>query len=184
MKKLSKDLKRILAALAHQDAGEYLSMHEKMAVLGYGPESRKKPLTSASKKEIKPVTRRIAFITDSRGTGSPLDYAIEAATRQDANIDLLVHGTADSAKISALENQIREAGLESHRVPISVNVIDGIVNYINSHPSLIFLVSIPEDSAARALMEKVIPKHGNRLFVPLVLIEDRSSAIPIRQSVV
>lgn len=183
MKKLSKDLKRILAALAHQDAGEFLSMHEKMAVLGYGSESRKKPLTSVRKKEIQPVIRRIAFITDGRGTGSPLDYAIDAATRQGANIDLLVHGTADSAKISALENQIREAALECHRVQISVNVIDGIVNYIDSHPSLIFLVLMPDDSAAKALMERIIPKHGSRLFVPLVLIEDQSPAVPGRQSV-
>ena len=35
VKKLSKDLKRMLSALAYQDAGDYLSMHDKMQVLGY-----------------------------------------------------------------------------------------------------------------------------------------------------
>ena len=35
MKNLSKDLKRMLSALAYQDADDYLSMHEKMAVLAY-----------------------------------------------------------------------------------------------------------------------------------------------------
>ena len=36
MKRLSDGLKKMLAGLAHQDAGEFLSMSEKMNVLGYG----------------------------------------------------------------------------------------------------------------------------------------------------
>lgn len=181
MKKLSNDLKKILTGLAYQDAGEFLSMHEKMKVLGYGPETRKEPL-AAPRKVVRPATKRIALISDGRGLGAPLDYAIDACLRQDARIDLLVHGAMDTEGISALEKQVQKAGLDCQRIKLGVNAVEDIVDYICNHPSLIFLVAMPDDAAARVLIEEVIPQRGGRIPVPLVLIEKHTSVGVHKQS--
>ena len=175
--KLSNDLKKMLSGLAYQNAGEALSMREKLSVLGYDTESEDK--TSAPKLSVagKPATKRIALISDGRGLGAPLDYAIETCSRQNAKIDLLVHDLVDTANISALEYQIREAGLDCQRIHLGVNTIDDLVHYICNHPSLIFLVAMPDDAVAKILVEDVIPKRGGRIHVPMVLIEDRSSVV-------
>ena len=182
MKGLSDALKKMLTGLAHQDAGEFLSAHEKMEILGYGPETGKE-LSKAPEKTVKrPVSKRIAVISDGRGFGAPLAYAIDACLRQDARIDLLFHGAIDTKSISLLEQQIQQAGLECQRIRLGVNVVDDIVDYIHSQPTLIFLVAMPDDTAARVLIEEVIPRHGGRVPVPLVLIEEKSASPSVQKT--
>jgi hypothetical protein len=181
MIKLSDDLKRILSGLASQDAGEFLSMHEKMKVLGIGSETRLKPSAPPLNLVKKPATYRIAFVSDGRGVGAPLDYAIGACLRQGAKIDLLIHGTTDAASVSALESQVRAAGLDCHHIQLGMEPVEDIIDYISNHPSLIFLVALQDDDAAKVLIE-VTPMRGGRIRVPLVLIEDRSSTRPVEQS--
>lgn len=181
MKKLSKDLKRMLAGLAYQDAGDFLSRSEKMKVLGNKSENRAKPATPG-KVGLAAVTKRIAFISNGRGFGAPLDYAIDACVRQNAQIDLLLHGTADIKTYSALEKKIQDAGVTMQRIQIAVNAVDDIVEYINKHPSLIYLIAMPDDDVARLLIEEVLPRRRSRIQIPLVLIEDRMTATLAKQS--
>lgn len=123
MAKLSEELKKMLAGLAHQDAGEFLSMHDRMNVLGYGPGIREKPLAAHRKVVRRPATKRIALISDGRGLGAPLDYAIDACLRQDAQIDLLTHGAIDTESISVLEKQVQQAGLDCQHIQLGKNVV-------------------------------------------------------------
>lgn len=182
MTKLSDSLKRALSGLAYQDAGEFLPMHEKMKMLGMTQEAKGMRASSAPSATRKPAIHRIALISDGRGEGAPIEYVIEACLRQNARIDLLTHGTVDTARISSLENQIRAAGLDYHRIQLGVNPIDDIVNYINNYPALDFLVAMPDDEVAKVLIEEEIPKRGGRICVPLVLIEDRSLRPSVKQS--
>lgn len=173
MKKLSDDLKRMLSGLAYQDAGEFMPIREKMYVLGFASEIKEKSSAIPQQVVPRPVSKRIGLISDGRGLGAPLSYAIDACLRQDARIDLLVHGSIDRASIPALENQVQQMGIECQRIQLGKNAVDSISEYISSHPSLIFLVSMPDDSAARTLMEESFHTRGRRIPVPLVLIEDR-----------
>ncbi|MES9858058.1 MAG: hypothetical protein ABW166_15875 [Sedimenticola sp.] len=182
MTKLSDSLKQMLSGLAYQDAGDYLSMSDKMEVLGYGAKSRLKPSLPHQSVAENVVTRRIALITDGRGVGAPLDYAIEACLQQGGKIDLLIHGAVDTSNIITLESRIREAGLECQRIRLSVEVIEDILAYTCNHSSLIFLVAIPDDSVAKRLIDEITPKRKGRLSVPLVLIEDRPSDRTIERS--
>jgi len=174
MIKLSDDLKKILSGLAHQDAGEFLPMRDKMKALGLGLETRVKSSPSRNVAR-KPAIHRIALISDGRGAGAPLSYAIDACSRQGAKIDLLTHGAVDMASISAIEKQIRTAGLEYHHIQLGMKPVDDVIDYICNHPALIFLVAMPDDETVKVLIEEVIPKRGGRIPVPLVLIEDRPS---------
>ena len=182
MKKLSSGLKRILSGLAHQHAGDFLSMHDKLKIVGYGSESRKKQTNATPQMARRPVPKRIAFISDGSGFGAPLNYVIDASVRQDAQIDLLFHGVTDMASISALENQVREAGRDCQCIQLGVTAVDSIAEYIGNHPSLVFLVAMLDDSAARVLTEEVMSKRGGGILVPLVLINGQSLARPHNQS--
>lgn len=181
---LSESLKRILNGLAQQDAGEYLPMNDKLEALGMGAETRVATRAVAPPRNATtmPSAHRIALISDGRGAGAPLDYVIDASSRQGAKIDLLIHGTVDTADISTLEKQILAAGIDYHLIQLGVQPIEDIADYICNHPSLIFLVAMPDDSVARTLVEEVIPQRGGRVPVPLVLIEDRDSSRQTEQS--
>jgi hypothetical protein len=182
MPKLTDDLKKILAGLAQQNAGEYLPMRDKMRALGVRAAERDKPTSPPRNVVRAPTTRRIALISDGRGAGAPLEYAIESCVRQDAKIDLLTHGAADQENVSAMQKRIRTAGVECQRIQLGVKPIDGIVDYICNHPALVFLVAMPDDETAKVLIEEVIPRRGGRIPVPLVLIEERSPSRPAEQS--
>ncbi len=182
MTKLSKDLKRMLTGLAYQDAGDFLSISEKMKVLDNGADNRKKQKTILRKIATRPATKRIAFISNGRGLGAPLNYAIEACLRQNAQIDLLIHGTADSEKTSALGKKIKNSGVGYQQIQLEVNAIDSIAEYIAKHPSLLYLIAMPDDDVARVLIEEVLPGRRRRIQIPVVLIEDQTVASLPKQS--
>jgi hypothetical protein len=166
----------VLAGLAYQNAGEFLPMRDKMKALGYGPETRNRPVTTP-KRVIKRAAaiKRIAFISDGRGIGAPLDYAIDACLRQDAQIDLLFHGAMDTESISVLERRVQQADLDHQIIKLGNKAVDSILNYIENRTSLLFLVAMPNDKVAKTLIEEVIPKRRERIHVPLVLIEEQKS---------
>jgi hypothetical protein len=183
MKKLSKDLKRILAGLARQDAGESLSRRDTMAVPGAGVVKQSRPGSRTSDTGGRASARRIALISDGRGLGAPLDYVIDACTRQEAKIDVLVHGAVDPANIAALEGRIREAGLDCGKIQLGTQSLDKIVDYVYNHAALMFLVAMPDDRAVRALIDDLGSKRRARLPVPLVLVEERPVSRPRAESV-
>ncbi|MFW2439897.1 MAG: hypothetical protein ACN4GR_11045 [Arenicellales bacterium] len=182
MKKLSSDLKRALVALAHQDACDYLSMHEKNRAIGYSNDAEKQSFNYLHLVSNSFTKKRIAMISDGRGLGSPLDYAIDACKRQNADIDLLLHGEFDTAGISVIESHIRDAGIQCQRIQLAANSIDNILEYISMHPSLIFVVGLPNDSIAKVLMEEIIPSPDCHIAIPLVLIDGKKSDKPGKQT--
>jgi len=176
MAKLREDIKRMLSALAYQDADEYLSSHEKMKILGYGPEVNTEQSLPARKIAKRTVSPRIALIIDGQGPGAPLAYTIDACQRQDAQVDLLLHGAIDTKSIIKIENRILQAGLDYQCIQVGMKAIDDIIEYIFSESTLIYLVATSDDVVVRELIEEVLPKRGLRIPVPLVLINgDKSS---------
>ncbi len=182
MKRLSKDLKRMLAGLAYQDAGDYLSTPQKSRLLGYAderePAARMQPPVEAPQ----PAQRCIALVSDGRGEGAPLDYAIEAAQRQRAGIDLLLHDRADERRTANLERRLKQAGIPYRCVRLVEPVLDDLRDYILQHASLIFLVAMPDDEVVRVIVEEVIPKRLEPIAVPLVLIEAQQPPRSLKQS--
>lgn len=171
MMKLTEELKRMLSGLAYQDAGEFLTMQDKMEALGHGPASSADPAAPRRSAPKRAPARRIGLVSDGRGLGAPLEYVIDAAKRQNARVDLLTHGTFDARHVDALKVRIATEHLECQEIRLGVDPVEDIVGYICNHPSLVFLVAMPDDNAARVLVEEVIPRRGGRVPVPLVLIE-------------
>jgi hypothetical protein len=176
MRKLSNSLKRILTGLAYQDAGEFLSTRDKMNVLGDTEEQAARTWKKSRIRNGRSNTRRIALITDGKGIGAALNYAIDVSQRQGAQIDLLIHGAVDVERISTMEKQIRAADVICNRIQLYAQAIEDLLRYITEHSSLMFLVASPDDSTARLLVEDIIPRRRSRITVPLVLIDDQSLA--------
>ena len=180
MKKLSNALKTILTGLAQQDAGEFLPLKEKMKILGYPDAPEVSPPAPTRMGTSRGATKRIALVSDGRGTGAPLDYAIDACRRQHGRLDLLVHG-ADAERIASLEARVRQSGIDCLTIRLGPNSAEGIAEYICNHPSLLFLVAMPDDVEIGAPVEELFPQRGGRFPVPVVLIEDRPALKPIEQ---
>jgi hypothetical protein len=176
MKTLSDDLKRILSGLAHQSAGEFLPMREKMKAFESEAGLEDQPGSPRRGTARRAATPRVALICDGNLPGAPLEYAMDAASRQGATIDLLVHGASSMETLSALETQVRTAGHECRRIQLDLNAVDALANYARNSASLLFLVAATDNSVVKTLMEEVIPQRGGRLPVPLVLIENRPAA--------
>ena len=187
MTKLSEDLKKMLTGLAYQDSGDFLSIREKMKVLGNDSENPGKPNTPAHTLETRiggtrAATKHIAFISNGSGLGAPLDYAIDACLRQNAQIDLLILGSAGSENTSALEKKLKNSGVSYQRIQLEVTAVNSIINYIAKHPSLLYLIAMPDDDVARVLIEEVLPGRRRRIQIPVVLIEDQTIARLPKQS--
>ncbi len=182
MIKLSDDLKKLLSGLACQDAVEFLPSHGKMKVPGTDDESNARIPQPLRNSLTKPATHRIALISDGRGGGTPLDYAIESCSRLRANMDLLIHGTVDTARIASLEERIGSAGVAWRTIQLGSRPVDDIFEYIHNQPSLLFIVTTPDDEAAKRITEELVPRRGGRLAVPFVLIEDRNTDNRNKQS--
>jgi hypothetical protein len=182
MIKLKEDLKRMLSSLAYQDAGDFLSTHEKMKLLGIEAEAHDTSAPPTLKMVKKPASHRIALISDGRGHGAPLDYAIETCARLGANIDLLIHPSVDIADITALEERTKSAGLQHQTIRLGARPVDDILNYVHSQPAIVSIVAMPDDEAAKLIMQTMACGRGESMPVPLVLIEDRTSTQSTKQS--
>ena len=164
----------MLAGLAYQDAGDYLSTTQKSRLLGYpdtiaAPQPERVPSLTQ-----RPSVRRIALVSDGRGAGAPLDYVIDTCTRQKAEIDLLLHDGVNASQVSKLERRLQQAGVGYRVLRLVEPAIEDLLDYIARQTSLIFMVALPDDPYARQLMEEVVPKRG--VSVPLVLIEDQPAS--------
>lgn len=176
MAKLKDDIKRMLSALAYQDADEYLSSYDKMKVLGYGTEMNTRVTAPGRKNESRPLSPHIALIVDGQGSAAALTYSIEACQRQKAQIDLLLHGAIDTKIIELIEQKIAIAGVACQRIQLSVNAVTDLIDYIFSQSTLIYLVSMSDDAVVRELIEEVLPKRGQTLPVPLVFMNGEKPA--------
>ncbi|MCO6411429.1 MAG: hypothetical protein J5I92_01670 [Thiogranum sp.] len=171
MKRLSEDFRRMLEGLAHQDAAEYLPMRDKYRVLGIG-----QPRDTAT---VKPVVqrRRVALVSDGRTGGGHIGYAVDAARRQRAGLDIVLHGgaTSDSTRALDLLGQVRRHGIETQLVELKGNDVQALREYVAQRPSLLLMVARAGDVLSRTFTESALLR-SQRLYVPMVMIEDNPPA--------
>ena len=172
--KLTEDIKKMLAGLAYQDAGDYLSINEKMKALG-GDNSGNRmaaSITAGSSEKTAP-RKRIAFASNGKGYGAPLNYAIDTCQRLNADIDLLTYGLVDNDRYREMETRFNNAGIRCRWIQIDADTVNATIDYIVKHPSVMYLIASTENDVARELVENVLPANRRRLGIPVVLIEEQ-----------
>lgn len=169
-KRLKQDIKRILDALASQHESEFLSYPEKLKSLGLTHATRNTAdsLPLASTRSI----NRVAWITD--GSDQSLDYALEVCSRQQAELDLVLHGKAltDVNGVNALQSSVSNAGIAHHSIVLKGSSLKELTDYIGNHANLIYLVASIGNPLAHALSENM-SVASKRMNIPLVLCGER-----------
>ena len=173
MKKLTEDLKRMLDGLASQDAGDYLSMDEKLRRIGRHAEIDMRNAEQPAVPQPTGANRRIAVVINKGSTDAAFSHALQACQRLDAHLDLLLLGPVSRERVAQLEAAIRRAGVAFQSVYMSGPVAQGVADYTKRHFSLIYLVAAVDDPDIAAMVEEVQPARRGYLPVPLVLIGDK-----------
>jgi hypothetical protein len=176
VKRLKQDFRRMLEGLAHQDAGEYLSVRGKARELG-SLRQRGRPGDRGAAGG--PATRRrVGLVSDGRAAGGHVDYAIDVCRRQHTGLDILLHGDAAIASGNALDllERAREQGIETQLVQLRDDNVQALGEYLARRPSLLFLVALAGDVLTRAITESAAI-GGQRLHVPLVMIQENAASL-------
>lgn len=173
MKKLTEDLKRMLDGLAFQDAGDYLSMDEKLRKMSLpgqpgisGDATVDAPHTSAT-------PRHVAVVINKGSVEVAFDHALQSCRRLGAHLDLLLSGPSSRERMVQLEAAVQRAGVACKSIYLSGTVASGIAEYAGQQHSLIYLVAALDDPDIAEMVEEVPPTRRKYLPVPLVLVGDK-----------
>lgn len=161
MKPLSHDMKRMLNTLAYRHAGEYATA-DKGAVAAGAVRAR-----------------RVALLSDGESIDRVLQFAIEASQRQQASLDLVLYGQARQL-FAEMRQELKRRQVEHEVILLGDVSMDSLVEYLTLRRGLFYLIAPSDDVLAQAFTETVLPSHGSRLFLPVVLV-DRKRQLPPHQ---
>ncbi len=166
MKRLTEDLKRMLNALAMQDVADYLPMRDKMNALAGGPNEWQGYMAGNQP----PVSRRVAVLSDGRGSNEALHYALDACKNQSASLDLVLYGEARE-QVEELRTQLERSGIAYEIILLGKQSVASLTDYMNTRRTLTYLIAPADDPLALELTEESSPHQGGRLHLPMVLVD-------------
>jgi hypothetical protein len=175
MKKLTEDLKRMLDGLASQDAGEFLSMDEKLQYVIRDSQPEKPVAGQATAPQSRAAARRIAVVINKGSTDAAFRHALQASQRLGTHLDLLLCGPVSRERVVQLEAAAQRAGVAFSSVYLSGPVARGIADYTGQHFSLIYVVAPVDDPDMAEMIEETLPARRRYLPVPLVLVGNKPS---------
>ena len=174
MKRLTTDIKRMLSALSHENAGEFLSHKNKLALLESCHIPAHTPVYSSVHAE---QTRRrqpqVALIFDGHASQAVTDYLLTTPHIFNTEICILAHGNAPDLeqKTQALAEHLEEAGRNYTITYLLEDMSDAFQEFCNDNPDLQFLIAPKSDLLAREIIEN--PEfHSHSHKVPLMMIQD------------
>ena len=168
MKRLSADLKRMLNALALQDAAEYLPTRDKIQALGVDLGS---PGSSSGTPDLPPPPpRRVALLSDGGDIEGMLRYTLDACERQQATLDLVLYGKGREG-VAKLRARLQRQQIAHEVIVLGEESVDALAEYLCVRRTLVYLVAPTDDPLALQLTEEVVPSRGGRMHLPMVLID-------------
>ncbi len=175
MKRLSKDLKQMLNALALQDVADYLPMSQKLDLLGVGSSKPSNARVTEPEALSPPPPRRVALLSNGVDISGVLRYALEQCRRQKATLDLVLYGKAkEEAEVDRLQASLEYCGVAHEVIMLGRESADALSEYLCLRRTLVYLVAPADDPLALKLTEELIPSRSGYTHLPIVLI-DRNS---------
>lgn len=178
MKRLSENLKQMLNALAIQDAVDPLPTNSKTAMPGGGGDTP--DFVTAGPELLPAQPRRVAMLSDGKDIDGVLEYALEACRRQQASLDLVLHGIGKQVA-DKLRERIMGQGILHEMILLGDESVTSLVEYLNLRRSLFYVIAPADDHLVLELTEKVLPGHSGWMYLPIVLV-DRFQRTPITQT--
>jgi hypothetical protein len=175
MKKLTDDLKRMLDGLACQDAGDYLSLDEKLRQIDRSSQVDAATTADAAGPRAYATHRLIAVVINKGSTQAAFEHALQACQRLGAHLDLLLGGPASRERVAQLEAAMQRAGVTFRSINLSGSVAKAIADYAGQHYSLLYIVAALDDPDLAEMIEETLPARRKHLPVPLVLVGNKPS---------
>jgi len=175
MKKLTDDLKRMLDGLACQDAGDYLSLDEKLRHIDRSGQVDGVETATAVAPRACASRRQIAVVINRGSTEAAFEHALQACQRLGAHLDLLLSGPASRERVVQLEAAVQRAGVTSRSIYLSGSITKAIADYAGQHYLLIYIVAALDDPDLAEMIEDALPARRKHLPVPLVLVGNKPS---------
>jgi len=182
MKALTNAVKQMLDALAHQHAGEHMSMKEKDIVL----EDQLGNLTNiGSSKVFAPVKargssnmRRVALYMGSELSSEVMDYVMETCSRLGHELTVLTFQSKSvgEALLSAYQPALDAAGVEMELVTLTGDSLTGLARYLRSHPEFAFLACKDSGYLGRSYLKGT--QRKDLLPIPVVVVTTLDEANP------
>ena len=174
MQRLWKQLTQAANALAYADAGEFMPLDEKKAVLGVTP-AEPPPQVTRPSPTVEP-RRRVALAAEKGLGAATLRYALDVCARLDADLEVLAGpGVAELSQRIDLVRQGRDVNY--HVLRLGKDFLADVTRYAWNTPSLLFVVT----GAGDGLAERATNPDAGRLGIPsqvpwVVVAEGRNAA--------
>ena len=177
MKRLTNMMKQVLNGLAAQDAGEYLSIKQKLQVLGVPTDPDANIFSDGSERVMssKIPLCRVALLNDARDPGAALKFAFEACRRQTATLDIVDHGS-DSTISASMGKEAERVGISFECIRLGKDSLNSLAEYLHSRRGLVYLVTASDDQLAVKLSEHMLPRQWGRMHVPMVMVDRHNSS--------
>lgn len=165
MKLLTDDLKRMLNALALQDAADYLPMREKMRALSSSKSARSVMHAGGTPSP----SRRVALLSNGHNCNETLHYALTTSHNHEASLDLVLYGDARE-EVEELRQQLEASGISYEIILLGSRNVESLTDYLNSRQALSYLVASKTDPLALELTQKSPQQKRGRQHLPIVLV--------------
>lgn len=174
MKRLTKDIKRALSALASAEAGEMLPRRHKLRHLNDGAPQ---PANSSDTSAHPGLRRQIALWHDGASSTSTLDYVTGTCNRLDMDLVFLCPDASPDPTGSEIKSL--DAGTQgiSHAVArLSGEPRQSLIRYLDTHHQVAFVVFSGSDNLLLSLTDNFAHKaHGMRIPVPFVVVGENAN---------
>lgn len=164
MKRLSRDLKRALNALASQDASDFLPMREKMAALGR-EQTAPQPKQSAVQPMAAPHKKQVVVLLDNQELEPVLGYALDLCRQQNAQLHVILHFSG-AVCAEQLKAKLDASGI-IHICTARPNCsVDDLLHVIESHHQADYLIAIASDQLVKEVVTR--PELDRRTRIVLM----------------
>jgi len=159
LKRLFQQFAQAADALRFADAGEFLPIERKTALLGACP-APQPPRAPQGQTAARPA-RRIVLVAERRLSRAALRYAVNVCERFGADLDVLVGPELENIQ-EPVDRALEERGLHGRIHRLGADFLNEVASYAWTTSGLLFVVA----SQADGLAERVADRDGGKLGIP------------------
>ena len=176
MVKLTEVIKRMLNALACADAGEYLSLHQKIDYLNQKSGTGNALQADTPMPVPTQATRQrqqVALYMGSELPAEMMHYVVETCGRLKHGLTVLTFQSDSTARalLSPYADELADAEIALKIVPLTGDPVSGLARYLRRHPVVAFLVCKETGYLGRSFLNGT--QRQDILPVPVVLVAIR-----------
>lgn len=186
MKALTKAVKQMLDALAHEHAGEHLSMRDKNAILGEELETLKNTGSSVfepTKTRAASNVRRVALYLGSELPAEVMDYVIDTCASLGHELTVLTFQSESAGKalLHPHEQALEAAGIDMEMVTLTGEPLNGLARYLRNHSEVAFLACKDSGYLGRSYLKGT--QRQDALPVPVVVVTTLEEGKAVQEQV-